>query len=102
MTKFFRRTNVDLALSVNNLSLKNSSVGNVKLAGKAQNAVVKQNGVGSLNAGSFVVQTMKIDNSGVGSAEVNAEKEIKVTDSMLGRVKNKGAAPMKKNNKVEI
>ena len=94
--------NVDLALSVNNLSLKNSSVGNVKLAGKAQNAVVKQNGVGSLNAGSFVVQTMKIDNSGVGSAEVNAEKEIKVTDSMLGRVKNKGAAPMKKNNKVEI
>ena len=94
--------NVDLALSVNNLSLKNSSVGNVKLAGKAQNAVVKQNGVGTLNAGSFVVQTMKIDNSGVGSAEVNAEKEIKVTDSMLGRVKNKGAAPMKKNNKVEI
>ena len=57
---------------------------------------------GSWNAGSFVVQTMKIDNSGVGSAEVNAEKEIKVTDSMLGRVKNKGAAPMKKNNKVEI
>ena len=94
--------NVDMNLSVNNLQLKNSSVGNVKLTGKAQNAVVKNNGVGSLDAGSFVVQTMNIDNNGVGGAEVNAEKEIKVKDSMLGRVKNKGAAPVKKNNKVEI
>ena len=93
---------VDLDLSANTLHLKNNSVGKVKLSGKAQNAVVTNNGVGSLDAGTFIVQTMNIDNSGVGGAEVNAAKELKVKDSMLGRVKNKGAAAMKKDNKVQI
>ena len=93
---------VDLNLSSNSLSLRNNSVGQVKLAGKAQNAVVKHNGVGHLKAGDFVVQTMNIDNSGVGGAEVNAAKELKVSDNMLGKVKNKGTATMKKNNKVVI
>lgn len=93
---------MDLDLSANTLNLKNSSVGKVKLSGKAQNAVVTNNGVGNLDAGTFVVQTMNIDNSGVGGAEVNAEKELKVKDTMLSRVKNKGAAPMMKNNKVQI
>ena len=93
---------VDLNLSANTLNLKNNSVGQVKLAGKAQSAVVEHSGVGSLQAGDFVVQTMKIDNSGVGGAEVNAAKELKVSDNMLGKVKNKGTAPVKKNNKVFI
>lgn len=45
---------------------------------------------------------MNIENEGVGGAEVNAAKELKAKDSMLGRVKNKGAAPVRKNNRVEI
>ncbi len=93
---------VDLRLTANTVKLKNSSVGNVILAGKAQSADFKNSGVGSLDAGSFVVQTLNIDNSGVGSATVNAEKNLKVKDNMLGRVKNKGTAPMRKNNKVLI
>ena len=93
---------VDLRLSANTVKLDNSSVGSVVLAGKAQNANFKNSGVGSLDAGSFVVQTLNIENSGVGGATVNAEKELKVKDNMLGRVKNKGAAPARKNNKVEI
>ncbi|HVF81147.1 MAG TPA: head GIN domain-containing protein [Flavisolibacter sp.] len=93
---------VDLDLSATTLNLKNNSVGKVKLSGKAQNAQVTNNGVGNLDAGTFVVQTMNIDNSGVGGAEVNASKELKVKDTMLGRVKNRGNAPVKKNNKVTI
>jgi len=93
---------VDLSMTVNRLDLENKSVGEVKLSGKAQNAVVVNNGVGSIKAGDFVVQTMNIDNSGIGSAEVNAEKELKVKDSMMGKVKNKGAAPAKRLNKVVI
>lgn len=93
---------VELDFSATTLKLKNNSVGKMKLSGKAENAVVKHNGVGSLDAGGFVVQTMNIDNSGVGGAEVNAAKELKVSDNMLGKVKNKGTAPVKKNNKVEI
>ena len=94
--------NVDLNFTANKLDLKNSSVGNVKLQGKAQTAVFRNSGVGNLRAGELVVQSMDIDNSGVGNAEVNAEKELKVNDSMLGRVTNKGAAPMRKSNKVVI
>jgi hypothetical protein len=93
---------INLDLTATTLNLKNNSVGEVKLAGKAQNAVVTNHGVGNLQAGGFVVQTMSIDNSGVGGAEVNAEKELKVKDNMLGRVKNKGTAPVKKNKTVVI
>jgi hypothetical protein len=94
--------NVDLNFTANKLDLKNTSVGNVKLQGKAQTAIFKNSGVGNLRAGDLVVQSMDIDNSGVGNAEVNAEKELKVSDSMLGKVTNKGSAPMKKSNKVVI
>lgn len=93
---------VDLNLSANTVKLDNKSVGHVKLEGKAQNAVFTNQGVGNLDAGSFVVQTMNIENTGVGGATVNAEKELKVKDNMLGRVKNKGAAPVRKNNRVRI
>ena len=92
---------IDLNFSAASLKLTNSGVGNVKLSGKAEKAVVKNSGVGHLEAGDFVVQTMNIDNSGVGGAVVNAVKELKVSDNMLGKVKNKGTAPMKKS-KVEI
>ncbi|HEX2532293.1 MAG TPA: head GIN domain-containing protein, partial [Chitinophagaceae bacterium] len=88
--------NVNLKLTAEKLSLENKSVGDVSLSGTASDVVVRNNGVGSLHAASFVVQTMDIDNSGVGSAEVNAEKSLKVKDSFLGKVSNKGAAPVRK------
>ncbi|HZF64624.1 MAG TPA: head GIN domain-containing protein [Chitinophagaceae bacterium] len=94
--------NVSLSLTANKLNLENKSVGNIKLSGKAQNAVVKNKGVGSLEAADFVVQTMDIENNGVGHAEVNAEKTLTVKDSFLGKVKNRGAAPARKMNKVVI
>lgn len=90
---------VNLNLTANKFNLDNKSVGNVKLSGSAQAAVVKNTGVGNLSAGSFVVQTMDIENTGVGSAEVNAEKELKVKDSFLGKVRNRGAASARKLNR---
>lgn len=94
--------NVNLELTANKVNIENSSVGNVTLSGKAQDAVFRNSGVGSFKAGDFAVQTVNIDNSGIGSAEVNAAKELKVADNWLGKVKNKGAAPVKKRNKVVI
>lgn len=93
---------VDLNMALKTLHLENESVGTLKLAGSADNAVIKSNGVGSVQAGDFVVQKMEIDNNGVGSATVNAEKELKVSDSFLGKVNNKGNATVKKKNKVVI
>ena len=93
---------LDLKMTAQSLNVENTSVGHVKLDGKADNAVIKNNGVGSIKAGSFVVQKMDIENTGVGNAEVNAEKELKVKDSFLGKVTNKGNAPVKRMNKVTI
>jgi Putative auto-transporter adhesin, head GIN domain len=93
---------VDLALSAQKLDIKNKSVGNLKLRGKADNAIIKSSSVGSIKAADLVVQTMDIDNDGVGSAEVNAAKELKVKESFLGKVKNAGSATAKRINKVVI
>ncbi|HEY0066488.1 MAG TPA: head GIN domain-containing protein [Flavisolibacter sp.] len=94
--------NVDLSFTANKVDISNTSVGNVVLRGKADNAIVKNSGVGSLEAGSFLVQTMNIENTGIGSAEVNAARELKVKDSTMGKVKNKGAATARRLNKVQI
>jgi hypothetical protein len=93
---------VDLKLTANKVDIDNKSVGDIKLSGKAENVTIKNKSVGSIQAASFVVQTMDIDNNGIGAAEVNAAKEIKVKDSFLGKVTNKGSATIKRVNKVEI
>jgi hypothetical protein len=91
---------IHLNLSARSVNIKNESVGTIMLTGKADEAIIKNNGVGSLKAYDFIVQKMEINNEGIGSAEVNAEKELKVKDSFLGKVSNKGAA--KRINKVVI
>jgi hypothetical protein len=93
---------IDLELTAKKLDMKITSVGDITLRGKADDAVVKSNGVGSLQAGKFVVQTMNIENTGVGEAEVNAEKDLKVKDTFLGKVTNKGKAPVRKMNRVRV
>jgi hypothetical protein len=94
--------NVDLKFTANQVDIVNTSVGEVKLTGKAQQATVKNSGVGSLDAGDFVVQTMSIENSGVGEAEVNCQKELKVKDNFMSKVKNKGTGTVRKLNRVRV
>jgi hypothetical protein len=94
--------NVDLKLTVQKLDVENKSVGDIKLNGKADNVVIRNKSVGSIQAANFIVQTMDIDNNGVGGAEVNAQKELKVKDNMLGKVTNKGGATIKRTNKTVI
>jgi hypothetical protein len=93
---------VNLDMTLQTLNLENESVGSLRLKGTADNAVIKSNSVGGVNAADFVVQKMEIENNGVGGATVNAEKELKVSDSFLGKVNNKGNATVKRKNKVVI
>ncbi len=94
--------NVELKMTARSLELENKSVGNLELEGKADNAVIKNKSVGNLEAAKFVVQTMDIDNNGIGGAEVNAEKSLKMKSSGLGGVKNRGGGSVTKLNKVVI
>jgi hypothetical protein len=45
---------------------------------------------------------MEIENTGVGSANVNVEKSLKIKDSFLGKVRNKGNAKMHTKDGVVI
>jgi hypothetical protein len=88
---------VTLNLAAKTMHIDNKSVGDIKLSGKADDVTIVSKSVGSINASNFEVQKMDIENTGVGSAEVNAAKELKVRDSFLGKVKNKGAAETRKS-----
>jgi len=88
--------NITLNLAAKTLEVDNKGVGDMKLTGKADEATIVAKSVGSISAADFIVQKMNIENSGVGSAEVNAAKELTVKDSFLGKVRNRGAAAVKK------
>ena len=82
--------NTDLELRCNQLDAKASMVGNLTLRGAVQEANIKNGGVGSLKAFDLKVDRLTIKNSGVGSAEVQAQDEISITSSGVGSVRYKG------------
>ena len=94
--------NVDLKLSADKLTVNNKGVGNITLSGNATKADVNNKGVGEFDGGDLVVQTMNIDNTGVGNANVNVAKDLNIKQSFLGKVNNKGAAKTHKMEGVEM
>lgn len=94
--------NLNLKLVAATLEFDNMSVGNVEINGKAEKAVFKNSSVGNLRAGNFVVQDMDIENNGIGNTIVNAVKNLKVKDNFLSKVKNRGAAEVRRMNKVRV
>lgn len=83
---------IKLQLAAENLTINNKGVGNITLSGSANNAIITNAGVGNFDGENLIVQTMNIDNSGVGNADVHVEKDLKVKGSFLGKVKNNGNA----------
>ncbi len=90
--------NNDLQLNCEIFNAHLSGVGSTKLSGNADSATIHNSGVGSLQAFGFIVQKLNIDNSGVGSAEVDAEQQISINNSGVGSVKHKGNATIKAAN----
>lgn len=94
--------NIELQLTTNTLTVSNKGVGNITLTGSADNAIITNSGVGKFDGENFIVQTMDIENSGVGNAEVHVEKDLKVKNSFLSKVSNSGNAKAHKKDGVEI
>jgi len=94
--------NVSLKLSANKLTVDNKGVGNITLSGSVTNAEIDNKGVGQFEGEDLLVQTMNIDNSGVGHANVNVVKDLTIKQTFLGKVNNKGAAKTHKMEGVEM
>lgn len=94
--------NVNLKLNADKLTVNNKGVGNITLLGSATDASIKNKGVGEFEGSDLLVQTMNIDNTGVGNANVNVSKDLSVKQSFLGKVNNKGNAKTHKMDGVEM
>lgn len=94
--------NINLQLTATSLNVKNTGIGNLTLSGNVKDATITNAGVGQFDGEDLIVETMDINNSGVGSANVNVEKDLKIRDSFLGKVRNKGNAKIHKMDGVVI
>lgn len=94
--------NVSLKLNADKLTVNNKGVGNIILLGNATDASIKNKGVGEFEGGGLLVQTMNIDNSGIGNANVNVAKSLSIKQSFLSKVNNKGNAKTHKMDGVEM
>ena len=94
--------NIELKVNTDKLTVSNKGVGDITLSGSAANAIITNAGVGAFNGEDLIVQTMDINNSGVGGANVHVEKDLKVKDSFLGKVSNSGNAKSHKMDDVEM
>lgn len=74
------------------LTLNASGTGSIVLSGKVESFTASLSGVGSLEADKLIADRVSADVSGVGSAEVRAEKSLKANVSGVGSVKWRGAA----------
>ena len=80
----------DLEVRCDQLTVRAEMVGALTLSGEVREARIKNGGVGSLKAFDLKVDKLTITNSGVGSAEVQAQDEISITSSGVGSVRYKG------------
>jgi Putative auto-transporter adhesin, head GIN domain len=74
------------------LTVDASGAGSVALAGKVDSLNVNLSGVGSLDADKLAADRVSAELSGVGSAELRAEKSIKANVSGVGSMTWRGAA----------
>jgi hypothetical protein len=91
-------TDLTLKLSVAYLNAVLSGTGSVNITGNADKQNVELSGTSSFNALNLVTNTTTIDLSGVGSAEINALKEINGDLSGVGSIHYKGEPPVKNIN----
>jgi hypothetical protein len=85
----------NLMLNADKLTMKLDIVGAVNLSGKVKHAEITHNGVGAVNAFPLEAEYLSLKANGVGTAEVNALKELHVKASGIGSVRYKGEPAVK-------
>ncbi len=87
--------NLELELKSSKLNLEMSSVGNIELSGSVTDGEFMLSGVGNIDAEDMKIENLKIENSGVGNAEVYVTGTIQPTVSGAGNIMCKGKPTVK-------
>jgi hypothetical protein len=93
-----RTGNLDLNLKCKRLNIQTEGAGNVDIKGSSTYAWFKKTGVGNFNSTGMKADFLKLDNSGVGNADVYAEKELYLKSSGVGNVNYSGNPEIKEYN----
>jgi hypothetical protein len=91
-------TDLKLKLSVKTLNTVLSGTGNINITGIADKQNIELSGASSFYASNLITNVTTIDLSGVGSAEINAVKEINGDLSGVGSIHYTGEPPIKNIN----
>lgn len=84
-----------LALQCDQLTARVTGVGALMLEGAGKDVVFHNTGVGEINAVGFAADVVRVENTGVGSAAVNARREISIRSTGVGNVRYKGLGKVK-------
>ncbi len=82
--------NLELELDAQQIDADFDMVGNIKLRGKANRAIFKNNGIGNLDASELIVQDMDVNSSGIGKVEVNCLGDLSLVVDGIGKVSYTG------------
>lgn len=83
---------IALVLDVSHLNVLKQGVGDIKLEGVSDHLEIKNTGVGDVKAKSFMSKRVNLNHSGVGDVEVYAAESIDIISSGVGDVKYYGTA----------
>lgn len=82
--------NLELDLDAQKIDADFDMVGNIKLQGKANQAIFENNGIGNLDASKLIVQNMEIKSSGIGKVEVHCVGDLSLEVDGIGNVSYSG------------
>ena len=77
-------------LNCKQLTIHNSSVGDMYLSGKAEQATYQSKGVGDIRAKEMKTNDVTLEHNGVGDVECHASKTIRIRSKGVGNVKYYG------------
>ena len=87
-----------LDLLTNKLEASIHGMAKLKLEGEVNQVFLDNSGMGSIEAENLKATRLKIDNSGMGNADVYATTELDISSSGMGKVTYSGSAEIKSMN----
>lgn len=87
---------IELEMITKDLDAVFNLVGNITLKGEAKHAILKNNGVGNLNASEFKIDYLTLGSDGIGNVKVHSERELSIIANGVGKVSYSGDAKILK------